>query len=66
MDARREPRTLRDYLAVVRRRKWVILLAVLATPLAAVALAMRQEPMYAASAEVLLSRQNLANTPSPT
>jgi tyrosine-protein kinase len=62
MDARREPRTLRDYLAVVRRRKWVILLAVVATPLAAVALAMRQEPMYAASAEVLLSRQNLANT----
>jgi hypothetical protein len=36
MDARREPRTLRDYLAVVRRRKWVILLAVLATPLASV------------------------------
>jgi capsular exopolysaccharide synthesis family protein len=62
VDARREPRTLRDYLAVVRRRKWVILLAVIAAPLAAVALAARQEPLYASQAEVLLSRQNLANT----
>lgn len=63
MDAStREPRTLRDYLQVVRRRKWVILLAVVAAPLAAVALSLRQEPLYRASAEVLLSRQNLATT----
>jgi polysaccharide biosynthesis transport protein len=63
MDAsRREPRTLRDYLQVIRRRKWVILLAVVAAPLVSVLLAMRQQPLYAASADVLLSRQSLANT----
>ncbi len=63
MDAsRREPRTLRDYLQVVRRRKWVILLAVVIAPLAAALLAMRQQPLYSSTAEVLLSRQNLANT----
>jgi len=58
----REPRTLRDYLQVVRRRRWVILLALVVGPLAAVTLAMRQQPLYSASAEVLLSRQNLANS----
>jgi polysaccharide biosynthesis transport protein len=62
MDAsRREPRTLRDYLQVMRRRKWVILLAVIAAPLVSVLLAVSQQPMYAASADVLLSRQNLSN-----
>lgn len=62
MDAsRREPRTLRDYLQVMRRRKYVILLAVIAAPLLAVLLAMRQQPMYASTADVLLSRQNLGN-----
>ena len=62
MDAsRREPRTLRDYLQVMRRRKWVILVAVIAAPLASVLLAMQHQPTYAASADVLLSRQNLGN-----
>ncbi len=62
MDAsRREPRTLRDYLQVMRRRKWIILVAVIAAPLASVLLAMQHVPMYAASADVLLSRQNLGN-----
>ncbi len=51
---------LRDYLGVVRRRLWVILLAVILVPLAAVLFSVRQERMYQASAEVLLSQQNLA------
>jgi len=52
--------TLRDYLRVVRRRKWIILQAVILVPLAAVLFSLRQERMYQASAEVLLSQQNLA------
>ena len=52
--------TLRDYLRVVRRRRWIILQAVILVPLAAVVFSLRQERMYQASAEVLLSQQNLA------
>ncbi len=52
--------TLRDYLRVVRRRRWIILQAVILVPLAAVLFSLRQERMYQASAEVLLSQQNLA------
>ncbi|HEY6030562.1 MAG TPA: Wzz/FepE/Etk N-terminal domain-containing protein, partial [Gaiellaceae bacterium] len=54
--------TLRDYLQVVRRRKWIIIQAVVLVPLAAVLFSLQQTPVYQASADVLLSRQNLANT----
>jgi receptor protein-tyrosine kinase len=53
--------TLRDYLQVVRRRKWIVVAVLVAAPAAAVAVAMLQQPRYSASAEVLLSRQNLGN-----
>ncbi len=52
--------TLRDYLHVVRRRKWIILQAVVLVPLAAVAFSLHQQRLYQASAQVLLSTQNLA------
>lgn len=52
--------TLRDYLHVVRRRKWIILLAVVLVPAAAIALSLHQQKLYQASAQVLLSTQNLA------
>src|SRR5437868_14225186 len=62
--------TLRDHLRVIRRRKWLILLAVLAVPAAAVAYSLHQRPLYRATAQVLLSHQNLATTltgtPDPT
>src|SRR4051794_6467013 len=54
--------TLGDYFEVVRRRKWVIVGAALLVPLAAVLLSIRHEAIYEASADVLLSRQNLATT----
>jgi RNA polymerase sigma-70 factor (ECF subfamily) len=54
--------TLRDYLNVVRRRKWIILPAVLLVPAAAVAFSLHQQKLYQASAQVLLSTQNLAAT----
>jgi uncharacterized protein involved in exopolysaccharide biosynthesis len=54
--------SLRDYLGVVRRRKWIVLQAVVLVPIAALLYTMRGEPLYQASAEVLLNRQNLALT----
>jgi succinoglycan biosynthesis transport protein ExoP len=53
--------SLRDYLRVVRRRKWIILQAVVLVPLAAVAFSLRQPNLYQASSQVLLSNQNLAS-----
>ncbi len=61
--------TLRDYVRILRRRKWVIVTVLVVLPLAAVLLSRQQQPLYEASAEVLLSRQNLAasltNTQDP-
>ena len=57
-----DQKTLRDYLQVVRRRKWIVLLALVVAPAAAVVLSLRQQPLYQAQADVLLSRQNLADT----
>lgn len=55
-------RGLADYLAILWRRKWIALAAVIIVPAAAVAFSLRQTPLYEASAEVLLSRQNLAGS----
>lgn len=61
--------SLRDYLRVVRRRKWIILQAVVLVPAAAVAFSLQQQRLYESESEVLLSRQNLAailtGTPDP-
>jgi Mrp family chromosome partitioning ATPase/capsular polysaccharide biosynthesis protein len=55
---------LRDYLHVLQRRKWIVLLAILIVPLAAVALSLRQPPLYQSSADVLLRYQSLPSTVS--
>jgi polysaccharide biosynthesis transport protein len=62
----RHASTLRDYLAVVRRRKWIILQAVILVPLTAVLLSIRQDKMYSACAQVLVNYDNLANTVTGT
>jgi succinoglycan biosynthesis transport protein ExoP len=53
--------TLLDYLRVVRRRKWIVVEVVVLVTLAAVLSSLRQEDMYRASSQVLLSDQNLAS-----
>ena len=62
--------SLRDYLRVLRRRKWLVIAVAVLVPAAAVALSLRQQRLYQASSEVLLSRQNLAaqltNTQDPS
>ena len=66
----RQGGTLRDYLHLLRRRKWVVLLALILVPGVAVALSTRQSPRYEAQAQVLLTHQSLAalltNTQDPS
>lgn len=52
---------LRDIFAILNRRKWIMLGTVLIVAAAALLMSLRQEKLYEASAEVLLSRQNLAS-----
>lgn len=51
---------LRDYLQVVKRRKWVIVQAIVLVPLAAVAFSVVEKHVYQASATVLLANQDIA------
>ena len=51
---------MRTYLHVLWRRKWAVTAAVALVTLASVLMSVRQEPLYQASADVLLSRENLA------
>jgi succinoglycan biosynthesis transport protein ExoP len=53
--------TLRDYLQVARRRKWIIVQASVIVPLAALAFSLNQQAQYQGSAQVLLSQQDLSN-----
>jgi capsular exopolysaccharide synthesis family protein len=54
--------TFVDFLRVARRRKLIILQAVVLVPLVAVIHAVGQPQVYSSSAQVLLSRQNVAAT----
>jgi uncharacterized protein involved in exopolysaccharide biosynthesis len=51
--------TIRQYLGVLQRRAWVVLLVLVLSTTAAVALSVRQERLYTASADVWLTRFNL-------
>ncbi len=53
--------TLRDFLQLVRRRKWIVLQTLVLVPLIVTALSVSQPKLYASNARVLLSYQNLAN-----
>lgn len=54
--------TFADYLVVVRRYKWLILIAAIVMPLAAYVWSSQQTKVYRASSEVLLNRQDLGST----
>jgi polysaccharide biosynthesis transport protein len=56
--------SLLDYLRVVARRKLVFLLIILLVPATAVAVSLSQAPTYRASAEVLLTSQNMGDSAS--
>ncbi len=69
-EAQPHPSTLNDYIAVVRRRKWVVIQAMIIVPLVAVGLSLQQHKVFQSSAQVLVSRQNfpsnLTGTPDPS
>lgn len=58
-NAGQEARSLSDYVRVVQRRKWLILTIATLLPVAALVYSLQQDPLYRASAEVLLSRTPL-------
>lgn len=55
-------RTLTDYVAILKRRKWVAVIPVVLVPLIAYVYSAQQTPTYSAAAEVLLSRQDLGSS----
>jgi Mrp family chromosome partitioning ATPase len=60
---------LQQYLRTLRRRKWIVLQALILTPLAAAFLSLRQQPQYQATASVLLGDETIAadlGTPAET
>jgi polysaccharide biosynthesis transport protein len=56
---------LRDYLRVLRRRAWVVVLAVLIAVGSSVALSLAQTPQYAATAQVELQAQRVEDFIDP-
>ena len=55
------PTTVVDYLAILRRRKWVVLLPPVAAAIAAFALSLDQSPLYRASAQVLVNPPSIVS-----
>ena len=54
--------SLYDYLQILRREKWLVLAVVVVITAAGVAYSVTQTPSYRATAEVLLSQENVAAT----
>lgn len=50
----RPEKTLRDYWRVIVRRSWIVIAAIIATVAPAVALSLRQDPIYEAHADMLI------------
>ena len=54
------PTTLADYVAILARRKWIILIPLVLAPLMAVWISSIQQPLYRASASIYLKRADIA------
>ena len=55
-DSNNRPTTLADYLAVLRRRKWLAILPVVIATVAAYVISSRSSPVYRATSQVLVDR----------
>jgi polysaccharide biosynthesis transport protein len=55
------PTTVADYLAILRRRKWIVALPPVVAAVAAFLLSTSQSPLYSATAEVLVNRASVVN-----
>lgn len=56
-----EGASLHDYLHVLRRRKWILILSVVVLPLAALLFSLSREPLYQAGSTVLITNQDLSS-----
>ncbi|MCP3961674.1 MAG: polysaccharide biosynthesis tyrosine autokinase [bacterium] len=56
--AAEERLTLRDYLAVLRRRRWTLVVTLLAVVVSAIVLTFRQEPLYRATLSLIMEPDN--------
>ena len=63
-DSIRQELSIRDYAALLLRRKWIVLGALVLVPACAVALALRQPAVYRSTASVATKEGNLAATVS--
>jgi capsular polysaccharide biosynthesis protein len=55
--------TVVDYLAILRRRKWLVIVPILVAGLSAFFVSSRQEPQYRASAKVFVDTTNITGDP---
>ena len=55
------PPSLVDYLSLLNRRRWFVILPMLLVPICAALISLMQTPTFQASAEVLLSQKNLTS-----
>jgi polysaccharide biosynthesis transport protein len=56
-----KPTSLPDFLAILRRRAWIVALVVVVTPLSAVVLSTLQTPLYKATSKILVNRANIVS-----
>ena len=54
------PTTLNDYVAIFRRRLWVLVLPLVLVPIVSLAVSAGQKPLYQASAEIYVKRADIA------
>jgi capsular exopolysaccharide synthesis family protein len=62
MPAGSREQTIADYLSVIRRHKWVIIVAVLVVPAVAYTMSSQTPKLFRATSDVLLNRQDVAAT----
>ena len=63
-EAGRQELSIKDYVALLRRRKWIVVAMVVLVPVCAAVLSMRQHPVYQSTATVALREGDLAATVS--
>jgi capsular exopolysaccharide synthesis family protein len=61
-NARDDSSSLLEYVEVVRRRKWLVVQALVVVPLVAVVVSLRQSPLWSATASDLFNGQSFAAT----
>ena len=64
MENQQDSRSLRDYVATLRRRAWMIAFVAIVTTCSAVLFSTRQDAVYQATAKVLVTNQSLVVTQS--